>query len=298
MVEVPHPASVLRGVSKLNSKGEPLPILEVRGGWVLEPNFADLPVGRLRIMREGIVFLSKGESGVWAAVRSTAGAYAQEELMRHLFGLLGSPFWLPGLKRDEEQAQEDWINKALGNPATVVIPAPLIIGVRLEPIKGRTYARMSLDDGKTFSVALADPFLDISRTKLKQTFSETIMSTRFDYEAFQFLGRYVLAQQPGETQFLAELSQVYFAGAYNVPATLRQKVSALQATPGLSHGRMFGEPLYHVQRFRDLEHFKDPKRWTTLDQLPADHVPFCFKCSKVTLRPMSKYCTSCGLWMW
>lgn len=298
MVEVPSNASVLRGTPKLNSKGEQLPKIEVRGGWVDEPTFSDLPVGRLLIKREGMVFVSKGQSGVWPALRSTLAPFAQEELMMHLFGLLGSPLWLPKLKRQEEQAEEEWINKTLADPATVVIPAPLVTGVRLERIKGRTFARTSLDDGRTFSVALADPFLDISRTKLKQTLSEVIMGMRFDYEGFQFFGRYVLAQHPDETQFVADFSQVYFAGGFTVPSTLRQKIGALQASPGLDHGRLFGEPLYHLQRFRGVGQFKDPKVWTALDKLPTDYVPFCYKCSKLTLRPMSKYCTSCGLWMW
>jgi hypothetical protein len=294
MVEVPSHASVLRGIPRQDDKGQPLPLFEMRGGWVAEPTFADLPVGGLRINVEGIVFLSKGESGVWPAVRRVIGGFAKEELMMHLFGLLGSPFWQPELKRQEEQAEEEWITKTLTHPATVVIPASLITGVRLEPIKGRTYARMSLDDGRIFSVAPADALFDLSRRK---HWPDHIMSARFAYESFQFLGRYILAHQPNEVQVVAELSQVLLRGA-NSSATGRQKVSALQATSGLDHGRMLGEPQYHVQRFRGLDQFKHPRNWTALDHLPPDHIPFCFKCNKLVLRPMAKYCTNCGLWMW
>jgi len=244
-------------------------VLDVRVGWSQDPVFTDLPVAKLHWQNAGLVFLSKGERGLWPSLRGPLGEFAEEQIIHHLFGILG-PLFKPPLEEDKDE--EGWIKVTVANPATIVIPAPLIVSAKVERLHGRTYARVTTDDGKVLSFAANDPFMDLSRSPGKGAFfANTPMMMRADHEYFFFFATLLHNVFPEDRQLVLDASKKYFGPN---PQDLRQLDTRL-AEKGLTSATLTTEARYHLQRFGQF--FRDRPDLFSV-KLPRDYVPWCFRC--------------------
>jgi hypothetical protein len=289
MVPVPDRATVLRSPPFWAGK-QWMPLRDARATYDENPVYKNIPVGKLALKRFGVVFLSKGEIENWKTILEPAADYAIDEIFNHVFGIGLGPYYKTKAKDEYEKSAEEFLAKS---PATVVIPAPVIVNVKAEKLNKFMYIRITDDEGRVFSIASGDQLFG---QKHWPNVANMIWMIRSNYESFYFLGSLLSALLPDEkrTEILAETAQQLFTNG--LTKELGAKIDGLIQPKGMNCMQLSAESDYHRQRWTRGNPWgaqtKEQLKW--IDEIPEYH-PTCFSCKLGAKRSKAKYCEQCGL---